>query len=62
MARKSEHTHQEEIILDQIRLRGSPAECASLRDTGAGPTENLKNRQKTVQILHLSYFTKCKII
>ena len=62
MARKSEHKHQEEIILDQIRLRGRPTECATLRDTGAGPTENLKNRQKTVQILHLSYFTKCKII
>ena len=30
MLQKSKHTRYEEMILDQIRLRGSPASCASL--------------------------------
>ena len=30
-----DHTRYEEMILDQIRLRGSPASCVSLDDTAA---------------------------
>ena len=30
MSQKSQHTRYAEMILDQIRLRGSPASCASL--------------------------------
>ena len=30
MSQKFKHTRYEEMILDQIRLRGSPASCASL--------------------------------